>query len=274
MVPKAIMSLASGFMMDAIPNWSSIIALPHAERRKAILDPEVQARMQAGLDQLTPQSIVQAFKDVPNFLIEAAAQPHNQKWIGRTIGEYASAHDKDPFVAFLLLSAEEDLRLAFSTRTHYDDPESWQIRAAAWKDPRCIVGGSDAGAHLDMLNTFAFASEFLNHGVRQHQLVTLEEAVRLMTSVPADRFGLTDRGRLEPGAWADIVVFDPKTVASGPFGMRPDLPCGESRVYSEAVGIPHVIVNGVPVIRNGKPTGAVSGRILRSGRDTHTVAAH
>jgi N-acyl-D-aspartate/D-glutamate deacylase len=271
MVPKAIMSLASGFMMDLIPNWSEVLALPLPERRKAFADRQVRERLRAGLEQIPRGALAEAFKQVGDYTIEGAALAHNRQWIGQSIASYAQTVGKQAFDAFLDLSVEEELRLAFTTKTNKDDPESWRLRASAWKDERCIVGGSDAGAHLDMLNSFAFASEFFHQGVRRHGLLSVEEAVRLITSVPAERFGLTGRGRLTEGACADIVVFDPDRIASGPFVMKPDLPCGESRVYSEAVGIPHVIVNGVPVVRDGAATGRAGGRVLRSGRDTHTV---
>jgi N-acyl-D-aspartate/D-glutamate deacylase len=271
MVSKAIMSLASGFMMDLIPNWSEVLALPLDQRSEAFADRRVRETLHAGLEQIPRGALAEAFKHVTDYTIEGATLPHNRQWIGQTVGAYAQAFGKTPFDAFLDLSIQEKLRLAFTTKTDKDDAESWRLRSVAWQDPRCIVGGSDAGAHLDMLNSFAFPSEFLNQGVRQRGLLPMEEAVRLITSVPAERFGLTGRGRLQEGACADMVVFDPDKIASGPFVMKPDLPCGESRVYSEAVGIPHVIVNGVPVVRDAAPTGLAGGRVLRSGRDTHTV---
>jgi N-acyl-D-aspartate/D-glutamate deacylase len=212
------------------------------------------------------------FRHVEGFTIETVAKAKNRPWIGKTIGSYAAATGKAPFDALLDLAIEEDLRLWFSYDTLQDDDESWDMRASAWVDARCIIGGSDAGAHLDMLNTFAFSTEFLANGVRRRGLLSLEEAVRRMTRVPADCFGLTARGRLEIGAFADIVVFDPETVGVGPIEIRSDLPAGESRIYAEATGVPHVIVNGTPVIRDGTITGKLGGRILKSGRDTHTVS--
>jgi N-acyl-D-aspartate/D-glutamate deacylase len=145
------------------------------------------------------------------------------------------------------------------------------MRGEAWRDKRLIIGGSDAGAHLDMVNTFALTTQLLGEGVRDRGLLPLEEAVNLITGVPAERFGLTNRGRLCAGMAADVVVFDPETVGCGPVKMRFDLPEGESRLYADAAGIHHVIVNGVPVVCANEPTGAIGGRILRSGRDTQTV---
>src|SRR5579862_1606684 len=70
---------------------------------------------------------------------------------------------------------------------------------------------------------------------------------------------------------ADLVIFDPDTVDCGKIEMRPDLPGNETRLYARSVGIHHVIVNGVPVARDNEPTGHLSGKVLRSGRDTVTV---
>ncbi len=89
--------------------------------------------------------------------------------------------------------------------------------------------------------------------------------------MPANQFGLKDRGRLAVGAHADVVVFDPETIATGPVQSRFDLPGKEMRLYAEAIGVRHVIVNGAPVVRSGALTGAQAGTVLRSGRDTRTV---
>jgi N-acyl-D-aspartate/D-glutamate deacylase len=188
------------------------VVVPLERRREAFGDTQVRERLSAGLEEVPRGALAEAFKHVSDYTVEGATLAHNRQWIGQTVGAYAQAVGKAPFAAFLDLSIEEGLRLAFTTKTNKDDPESWRLRAAAWQDERCIVGGSDAGAHLDMLNSFAFATEFFNQGVRQRNLLRIEEAVRLITSVPAERFGLTGRGRLEEGACADIVVFDPDRI--------------------------------------------------------------
>jgi N-acyl-D-aspartate/D-glutamate deacylase len=134
-----------------------------------------------------------------------------------------------------------------------------------------MIGGSDAGAHLDMLNSFAFSTQLLGEGVRHRKLLSLEEAVHRITALPASRFGLKDRGRIEVGAIADLVVLDPDTVDCGPIALRNDLPENEPRLYADAVGIRHVIVAGIEVAGDNKATGKLAGRVLRSGSDTQTV---
>jgi N-acyl-D-aspartate/D-glutamate deacylase len=113
----------------------------------------------------------------------------------------------------------------------------------------------------------------LGEVVRDRGLLTLEEAVRMMTDEPARLYGLKDRGRLAVGAHADLVVFDPATVGSEPARARHDLPADGLRLYAEARGIEHVVVGGTEIVRHGEVTGACPGTVLRSGVDTETVDA-
>jgi N-acyl-D-aspartate/D-glutamate deacylase len=122
-----------------------------------------------------------------------------------------------------------------------------------------------------MIDTFAFSSQVLSVGVRERKIFPLEEAVRQLTDVPARLYGLRERGRLQEGYWADVVVFDAATVGQGPVYARYDLPARGMRMYCDAIGIDHVFVNGQEVVRHGKNTGTRAGRIIRSGRDIETV---
>ena len=104
--------------------------------------------------------------------------------------------------------------------------------------------------------------------------MTVERAVQLMTDVPARLFGLVDRGRLVEGAFADVAVFDPETVDSERARRVYDLPGDSLRLTAPSIGVHRVLVNGVETVVDGQPTGALSGTVLRSGRDTVTVATH
>jgi N-acyl-D-aspartate/D-glutamate deacylase len=132
-------------------------------------------------------------------------------------------------------------------------------------DPRTLIGLSDAGAHLDMLCESGYPTWLLGHWVREKRALGLERAIQRMTSEPADFFGFKDRGRLQAGAAADIVIFDEATVSSP---MRPtpvkDLPAGGTRLYCKAEGISRVIVGGEVIYRDGRHTGALPGKVLRS----------
>jgi N-acyl-D-aspartate/D-glutamate deacylase len=136
-----------------------------------------------------------------------------------------------------------------------------------------MIGGSDAGAHLDRMCGAPYTTRFLADCLRGRQLVSLERAVQLITSAPARLFGLRDRGVLREGAIADIVVFDPATVDSEEATLVRDLPGDSARLTAGSQGIVRVLVNGTAIVEDGKPTGATPGTVLRSGRDTETVTA-
>ena len=135
-----------------------------------------------------------------------------------------------------------------------------------------MLGGSDAGAHLDRMCGAPYTTRFLGDMLRGRQLVRIEDAVRMITSDPAQLFGLRDRGVLTPGAHADLAVFDPATIGAGPATLVADLPGGSARLTSDAIGMEHVFVNGVEIVAANASNGATPGTILRSGRDTETVA--
>jgi N-acyl-D-aspartate/D-glutamate deacylase len=114
-----------------------------------------------------------------------------------------------------------------------------------------------------------YTTQFLADCIRGRKLMTLEAAVRAMSDTPAKLFGLHRRGRIAAGYHADLVLFDPKIVGSGPIVTRADLPGGSARLFAEATGVRRVLVNGRAIVVDGVPTDERPGRILRSGRDTH-----
>ena len=149
------------------------------------------------------------------------------------------------------ITVADDLRTIFTPPDRGSDDESWKRRVEVWRDPRAIVGASDAGAHLDFLATFNYCTTMLAEGVRKRGLLATEEAVSLLTNAQARLYGLTGRGRLAEGWCADIVVFDESTIGPAPVVTREDLPGGAPRLYGEAEGIEHVLVNGVEIVRGG-----------------------
>jgi N-acyl-D-aspartate/D-glutamate deacylase len=172
---------------------------------------------------------------------------------------------------FLDVALADGLRTRFMPLTVGDDVETWELRGQLWRDDRTVIGASDAGAHLDMIDTFAQTTQVLGNGVRKHGVIELEAAIHQLTQVPAALYGLRERGVLRPGWRADVVVFDPDAIAPGTTHTRFDLPAGAGRLYADAHGIDAVFVNGVQIMRGGEYTGATPGTVLRSGRDTHTV---
>jgi len=133
------------------------------------------------------------------------------------------------------------------------------------RHPAAVLALSDAGAHVDTLCDQGFTTYLLGHWVRDLAALGLAEAVRLLTSVPAERYGIRGRGRLAPGYAADLVLFDPARVATRPTEMVYDLPRGQRRLLQGADGVEWVFVNGVPVVERGVQAGRRPGRVLRGG---------
>ena len=136
-----------------------------------------------------------------------------------------------------------------------------------------LLAGSDAGAHLDRMCGASYPTQFLAECLRGRRFMPLERAINGFTDRPARLFGLRDRGRIAPGAWADLVLFDPASVGSQQARLVNDLPGGAVRLVAGSTGIQRVFVKGVETVRDGEATGATPGTVLRSGRDTDTVTA-
>ena len=274
LTPPQIMTIRlnfiSGFVLDALPGWAEILALPIEERKRALADPEVRKKMQKGATS-EAAGIFRAIAQWENMTIAETFRDENKSLEGRTIGELSEELGKTPLDAMLDLALSEDLRTSFMPRMPGDDDESWKLRGEVWSDPRTILGASDAGAHLDMIDTFMYTTDVLANGVRDRGLLTLEEVVHQLSDVPARYYGIRERGRLCEGWHADVTIFDPDRVGHGPIYTRHDLPTGAGRLYADAEGIDDVLVNGAPIVRGGEFTKTYPGTVLRSGRDTDTV---
>ncbi|MDF1817714.1 MAG: amidohydrolase family protein [Immundisolibacteraceae bacterium] len=199
----------------------------------------------------------------PSTLVQHANNPALKKYEGRTIGEIAEERHTDAFDTFFDLSLEDDLAMRFVGAAANND---WERIPELINDPRTMIGLADGGAHCDMLCEAGYATFILGYWVREKKVMSLEFAIKRITSEPADMFGLKDRGRLKVGNPADIVIFDENTIGSGKPTTRYDLPAGAPRLYAEARGIERVIVNGRSIYIDGKPTGIQSGQVLRSSQ--------
>jgi N-acyl-D-aspartate/D-glutamate deacylase len=268
--PRPRMSFLSGFVLDALAGWAKPMALPVADKLALLSDP---ARRRELEDQARgTQGMIRAIAHWERLVFLETFTPENAAYVGRTIGEVAGERGQSPFDALCEIAIADELRTVFSTPELGNDRADWEARVAVWRDGRAVIGASDAGAHLDLLATFNYTTTTLARAVREHEVLPLEEAVHLLTDVPARLYGLRDRGRIAPGAHADLVVFDPATVGPRPVFTRNDLPTGAARVYGEADGIDEVIVNGTVIVEQGAFTDARPGTLLRSGRDTETPA--
>ncbi len=272
-LPQAMtlrLNFRSGFVLDALPGWNEVLGLPVPERRAALADPTVRERLLRGAHS-EEAGVFRALTAFEHMVIDEAFTEAGRAFEGRTVGELAAERGVAPFDALLDLALEEDLRTSFMPRIPGDDEASWKARAEAWLDPRTVIGGSDAGAHLDMIDTFAYSTSLLGPAVRDRGLISLEEAVHQLSDVPARLYGLSGRGRVAPGWHADLVLLDPARVGPRRVHTRHDLPGGAGRLYAEADGILRVLVAGVDVVVDGELTDQRPGTVLRSGRDTETV---
>jgi len=264
-------NLHSAFIFDAFHGWEETMRLPVPERIEALRSPALRRQLDEGAHS-EASGVFVFMAGWAGYTVDEVVLEKNKALEGRTIGDIAAELGKSAFDTLLDLSIEEGLKTSFIPLLYGDDDFSWQARVGAWADSRTVVGASDAGAHLDMIDTFSFTTQLLGNAVGKRRLLGVEQAVHHLTEVPARLVGLVGRGRLQEGYCADIVVFDLDTVGCSTTYTRRDLPAGAGRLYADAYGIEHVYVNGVEIIRHNKFTGALPGKILRSGTDTVTVA--
>ena len=269
MPAESRLSFESGFLLDTLHGWLEPMALSNQQKLELLSDPERRNKLNE--DAQKPS----AFRGVARWerLTVGEVSKEDLKHLeGRTIGDIAEELGKTPWETLCEIVVEDDLKTGLYPPAAGDNEESWALRQQLWNDERCLIGASDAGAHLDFLATFNY-STYLLAAARDRNLLSLESAVQKLTDVPARLYGLKDRGRIEDGWCADLVVFDPDKVAPADIEVREDLPGGAWRLYSEAIGVHHVFINGEQAVLDGQFTDARPGTLLRSGRDTEPVTA-
>jgi len=254
----------------SLPDWGDVMNMEHAEKVDALGDPETRrfleeraASPDAGVfSRLTGWGL---------YRIGDTFSDANEGLKGRLIGDIARERGQRDFYTLLDIVLADDLRTVLWPGPTDDDPSSWLMRQAAWDHDHVMIGGSDAGAHLDRMAGASYTTQWLADCLRGRQLATLEGAISHMTDVPARFFGIRERGRIAEGWHADLVVLDPATVGAGEFQMRNDLPGDSPRLYADAIGIERVYVNGTCTVVDGTPTGNLPGSVIRSGTDTETT---
>jgi len=264
------MSFRTHCALFLIPGWGEVMGLPEADRMVRLADPAVRAH----LDQLAHSKEAGVFRGLSHwgtYVIGDTYAPENEGCALRTVADIAAERGIAPFDTLLDIVLADELRTVLWPNTDAGDEATWSMRAAVWSDPRAMVGGSDAGAHLDRMCGSNYPTAFLADCLRGRRLVPVEKAVHMMTAQPAQLFGLRDRGLLQEGYAADLFVFDPDHVGSEPARLVHDLPGETARLYAGSHGVVRVLVNGVETVRDGAPTGELPGALLRSGRDTASV---
>jgi N-acyl-D-amino-acid deacylase len=235
--------------------WLEFSRLDIPEKLAALGDPTWRARMGAFWDGV-------AFMKLAS--VEKGASPATAALDGRLLDDIAAERGLSAPEVMFDIAREDKLQTFFRISAPVTQDESKLERIL--KSPATLVGISDAGAHLQTFAGGDYTSYFLAHWVREKGSFTLEEGVAALTSRVADFLGLEDRGRLEPGKVADLVIFDPETVEPLPLQTLDDIPGGGTRMTKGARSISWVIVGGEPIVENGAPTGATPGRVLATSR--------
>ncbi|MFF3687544.1 amidohydrolase family protein [Streptomyces sp. NPDC002187] len=265
------MSLGTFCALNLIPGWGEILSLPVPERIAKLRDPDIRAGMLRRADS-KEAGVFRRLAHFARYVIGDTYTPLNEGLTGRVVGDIAAERGQDPFQCLVEICANDGLRTVLWPMPTDNDPASWALRAETWRHEDVLLGGSDAGAHLDRMCGAPYTTRFLGDCLRGRRLVGLEEAVKMLTGDPARLFGLRERGRIAEDWHADLVLFDPERIEAGPATLVHDLPGDSPRLDAKAVGIVSVRVNGVETIRDDRVTGAVPGIVLRSGRDTRTVS--
>jgi N-acyl-D-aspartate/D-glutamate deacylase len=264
------MSFLNYCALFMLPDWASVMNLPVPERMAKLRDPDVR-RFLAERAKAPEAGVIARLNDWGRYMLGDTYSAANEGLKGRRVVDIAKERGQDPFDALLDIVLADDLRTVLWPLPTDSDGGSWQLRKEAWARDDVLLGGSDAGAHLDRMCGAPYTTRFLADCLRGRQLVPLERAVQLITQAPAELLGLRDRGAIAEGAHADLVVLDPETVDMQDVTMVNDLPGGVGRLYAGSTGVQRVYVNGRAIVADGATTGELPGIVLRSGRDTHTV---
>ncbi|MGW7524938.1 N-acyl-D-amino-acid deacylase family protein [Streptomyces sp. NPDC054783] len=265
------MSLGTFCALNLIPGWGPILGLPVPERIARLRDPAVRAEMLRRA-RSKEAGVFRRLANFGRYVIGDTYSEANRGLTGRVVGDIAEERGQDPFACLVDICAGDELRTVLWPMPPDNDPASWALRAETWQHEDVLLGGSDAGAHLDRMCGAPYTTRFLGDCLRGRKLVGLEQAVKMLTDDPARLFGLRERGQVREGWHADLVLFDPERIDAGRARLVHDLPGDSPRLDSRALGVRAVWVNGVAAIRDDVVTGAVPGQVLRSGRDTRTVS--
>lgn len=250
-------NMRNPFSFAAFPSWRRVFEdKSKPAQAAAYRDPAFRAQFREELKR--PAAFGNWARITLHEVKSAALKPLE----GMSVAEIAVAQGKDPVDAFLDVTLADDLDNEFTMASFNTRVDRM---AEILADPSILIGLGDGGAHVDMLCDSGYPTYVLGTWVRERGALTLEQAVRRMTSDPADFFGIRDRGRVLPGLAADLAVFDPASVGSaGRPERRYDLPGGAKRMVMRSQGMHHTVVNGVVTWENGALTGAAAGAVLRS----------
>ena len=246
----------------SMPTWLPILQGSDEDKLRAYRDPATRAKLRAEVDApITPDSTFSKRWDL--MIVEEPQLPKNRGLRGQNIADIAKAQGKEPVDAFLDLAVEENLATVFTLgEINMDTDAVAQILGS----PYAVVGLSDGGAHVQFHSNVSNPTRLLGYWVREKKIMSLELAVRRLTFDSATAFGIYDRGLLQPGMAADLVVFDPDTVKPVAEDKVHDFPSNGWRMRELADGIHYTVVNGEVLLEKGTHTGNLPGRVLHNAR--------
>jgi N-acyl-D-aspartate/D-glutamate deacylase len=255
---SALLSFKTQMPFDRLPVWKELRALPLEEQKRKLRDPALRQKL-----------IETSGMNDGRKAVGTEARPADYDWLfvfdtvegpHRSVAEVARERGQHPAETMIELSLEKDLDLFFLQPVANEDQDA---ALEIMRHPRTVTTFSDSGAHVSQLMDSSLQTHLLAHWVRKQQAFTLERAVSMLTLVPATLWGFHDRGLIREGMAADMVVFDPDTIVAEMPEVVDDLPAGARRLVQRARGMKATVVNGEVLLRDGKHTGALPGRLLR-----------
>jgi N-acyl-D-aspartate/D-glutamate deacylase len=246
----------------SMPTWLPILQGPDGDKLAAYTNPAIRAKLREEVDApLGPDSTFSKRWDL--MFVEEPKLAKNRGLAGKHIAEIAKTRGQHPLDAFLDLAVEENLETVFSLGEINMDTEAV---AQILGSPYAVVGLTDGGAHVQFHSNVSNPTRLLGYWVREKKIMSLEHAVRRLTYDSASAFGIYDRGLVQPGMAADLVVFDPDTVAPLKEDVVHDFPANGWRMRELAEGIHYTVVNGEVLLEKGQHTGSHPGKVIRNAR--------
>jgi N-acyl-D-amino-acid deacylase len=255
-----VLSFETVTPFDRMPVWREIRKLPLAEQEAALRNPETRRAMVKATQENDARNLdaVGAEPRGVNFkYLYVMDQP---KPPFRSVQEIADQTGKDPVDTFIDLALARGLKLFFLQPLANENQEHV---LEMMRHPRSVVTFSDSGAHVSQIMDSSLQTHFLSHWVREKKQFSLEEAIRMLTFVPASHWGLHNRGLIREGWAADVIVFDAEKIAPMLPVLDHDLPAGARRLKQKATGLKTTIVNGQVLLKDNEHTGALPGQLLR-----------
>jgi N-acyl-D-aspartate/D-glutamate deacylase len=258
---SVLLSFKTRMPFDILPEWRSLRALPLAEQRRALEDPETRERLAAAAmtGDYSGWRGIGAMPREPDYegirAFDRGLPPNP------SVAELARARGLSPARVMIDLALESDFEQLFLQPSLY--PQDAEVLLEVLRHPHTVMTFSDSGAHVRQISDASIQTHLLGHWVRDRQILSLPEAVRMLTLEPAQAWHFEDRGLIKPGLIADLNIFDPSRVGPAVPQLVEDLPGGGQRLSQTAEGFTATVVAGVTTLRDGEPTGRRPGRLLR-----------